>query len=86
MTSERALDDSKRGFPTTVGPLVRLIQRHRVQVFVTLSREERDRARELLTASAGFQTEEVGGQLSILDALDQLTPGQTTLLRARVRR
>lgn len=86
MTSMRALDDAKRGHPTRVGPLAKLILRHKMQTVVVFTAEERAKMRALLLTSDDRMSEIVGEQVSILRGLDSLTAGQMTLLRAKVLR
>lgn len=85
MTTLRHLDDQKRGYPRTVGALTRLVQRHKMQSTALDSASWTPTRELLLAAWSPSRARDLGEMLSVLSGLEQLTPGQLSLLRHRVR-
>lgn len=90
MTSFRHLDDQKRGFPTTVGPLAKLILRNGLQNLMNLDATGRAARTAVLEERQFSDGQPVPGELGdewiVLQALENLTPGQLALLRHKVHR
>lgn len=85
----RHLDDMKRGYPTTVGEVAKLILRNGLRDLVKLDAAGW-KARAAVLKERQFSERPVHGELGdewiALQALEALTPGQLALLRFRVSR
>lgn len=87
MTGMRAMDDAKRGYLTRVGPLAKVIRRRKLQHLLQLNEAGRDQLRKaFLTTTDRLWSDAIGEEVSVLDALGSLTPGQLKLLRSKVGR
>ncbi len=80
------LDNMKRGFPVDVGGLAKIIRSAKLQVYVWMTADEREAERKaLIVSDQRISSDALGARISVLDGLGQLTAGQRTLLRWKVR-